>query len=88
MSRVLDKPELVAPESGIEPPTAGDICSPEEWARLAELEAQGPIDHSALWAKLDEIRLAVPPEAWDDLPSDLSINLDHYLYGSPKLDSA
>jgi hypothetical protein len=26
----------------------------------------------------------VPKEDWDRLPSDLSGNLDHYLYGSPK----
>jgi Arc/MetJ-type ribon-helix-helix transcriptional regulator len=33
------------------------------------------------------IRLAqqIPPEEWSRVPTDLSINLDHYLYGSPKV---
>lgn len=26
----------------------------------------------------------VPPEAWDEAPSDASSNIDHYLYGAPK----
>jgi hypothetical protein len=28
--------------------------------------------------------LEVPEHEWDRLPDDLSINLDHYLYGSKK----
>lgn len=28
----------------------------------------------------------VPEEAWKDLPPDFSINLDHYLYGAPKVE--
>ena len=31
-----------------------------------------------------EIAAQVPPEAWDALPDDLSDNLDHYLYGTPR----
>jgi predicted DNA-binding antitoxin AbrB/MazE fold protein len=31
-----------------------------------------------------EIAAKVPPEAWDTLPDDLSDNLDHYLYGTPR----
>ena len=30
------------------------------------------------------IRESVPADAYDDLPSDGSINYKHYLYGSPK----
>ncbi|MGH9751586.1 MAG: hypothetical protein ACREA2_02285 [Blastocatellia bacterium] len=26
----------------------------------------------------------VPPEAWDEVPSDASSNIDHYLYGAPR----
>jgi antitoxin (DNA-binding transcriptional repressor) of toxin-antitoxin stability system len=33
-----------------------------------------------------ELGESVPPEAWADVPEDLSVNLDHYLYGSPKVD--
>jgi len=27
----------------------------------------------------------VPPEEWSRVPTDLSINLDHSLYGAPKV---
>jgi len=33
---------------------------------------------------VEEISAQVPREEWAKLPSDLSKNLDHYLYGSPK----
>lgn len=45
-------------------------------------ESQGGL---ADFAKFVEERAkSVPEDAWDDLPSDSSINLDHYLYGSKK----
>ncbi|MBW4570300.1 MAG: hypothetical protein KME31_20410 [Tolypothrix carrinoi HA7290-LM1] len=33
---------------------------------------------------IDEISLQIPQEEWAKLPSDMSKNLDYYLYGSPK----
>ena len=33
---------------------------------------------------IDEISLQIPEEEWTKLPSDMSKNLDYYLYGSPK----
>lgn len=33
---------------------------------------------------IDSISLQIPAEEWEKLPSDLSKNVDHYLYGSPK----
>ncbi len=33
---------------------------------------------------VEDISAQVPTEEWAKLPSDLSQNLDHYLYGSPK----
>lgn len=33
---------------------------------------------------VEEISAQVPKEEWAKLPSDLSKNIDHYLYGSPK----
>lgn len=38
-----------------------------------------------IWEEVDEITKDVPPEAWDELPTDGSMNVDHYLYGVPKL---
>ena len=33
---------------------------------------------------LEELAAEIPREAWDSLPLDLTDNLDHYLYGTPK----
>ncbi|PZV10821.1 MAG: hypothetical protein DCF22_15775 [Leptolyngbya sp.] len=33
---------------------------------------------------VEEISAQIPTEEWAKLPSDLSKNIDHYLYGSPK----
>lgn len=33
---------------------------------------------------VEEIRAQIPREDWEKLPKDLSKNVDHYLYGSPK----
>lgn len=35
---------------------------------------------------IDEIRAQVPNEEWKKLPTDLSKNIDHYLYGAPKVE--
>lgn len=36
------------------------------------------------WEEILEISAAVPREEWEKLPTDLAVNLDHYLYGAPK----
>ncbi|MBS3030620.1 MAG: hypothetical protein HCA25_27275 [Dolichospermum sp. DET50] len=35
---------------------------------------------------LDDIHSQIPQSEWEKLPSDLSKNVDHYLYGSPKIE--
>lgn len=37
-----------------------------------------------LFEKLEELRKKLPDDAWDDSPTDGSLNHEHYLYGSPK----
>ncbi len=37
-----------------------------------------------IWDKVEDIIKQVPPEAWEELPKDGSLNVDHYLYGAPK----
>lgn len=37
-----------------------------------------------LWEMWQEHLKEIPDEEWDDVPTDASINLDHYLYGAPK----
>jgi len=39
-----------------------------------------------LLKRVEEIQAQVPPEEWDKLPHNGSINHDHYLYGSPKVE--
>ncbi len=39
-----------------------------------------------IWERVVDISAQVPPEEWAKLPKDLSKNVDHYLYGSPKED--
>jgi hypothetical protein len=39
-----------------------------------------------LWELVVEIGAQVPDEEWAKVPSDLSKNVDHYLYGAPKDD--
>lgn len=72
----------------------------QEWAdqRAAEIEAEvaamPPLAewteeqkrHSGLWLlKLVQERFGhIPKEEWADEPEDLSEQLDHYLYGTPK----
>lgn len=41
-------------------------------------------DTRPIWEVAKEISESVPLEEWEKLPSDGSINHDHYLYGSPK----
>ncbi len=36
-----------------------------------------------IWERIVEIGAQVPDEEWAQVPSDLSKNLKHYLYGGP-----
>ena len=37
-----------------------------------------------IWERLASIGAAAPAGAWERLPTDLSANVDHYLYGGKK----
>ena len=37
---------------------------------------------------VNELHESAPPDAWDDLPTDLAKNKNHYLYGHPKEEDA
>lgn len=41
-------------------------------------------DVRPIWEIVAEIGRSVPEEEWAKVPADLSVNLDHYLYGAPK----
>lgn len=49
---------------------------------------QGPKETSLqrIARRIEERREQLPPDAWDDLPTDLVKNKKHYLYGHPRED--
>ena len=40
--------------------------------------------YKPIWEVIEEENLSIPTEVWDALPTDLSEQHDHYLYGTPK----
>ena len=40
--------------------------------------------HKPIWELVEEINADLPADTWNSVPTDGSINLDHYLYGAPK----
>ena len=55
---------------------------------LASLETNADNDHPpggmAIWDKIEAIMRDVPDEVLASIPTDGSINVDHYLYGASK----
>jgi hypothetical protein len=55
---------------------------------LADVEPRADNGHSVgrvpIWEKIQAIMDDVPDEVLANIPTDGSINADHYLYGSPK----
>ena len=41
-------------------------------------------DVESILQVFERLRESVPPETWDDLPTDLAKNKKHYLYGHPR----
>ena len=42
------------------------------------------MDRLTIEEKIQQIAAETPEEEWKMLPQDLSDNLDHYVYGTPK----
>jgi hypothetical protein len=42
------------------------------------------LDRRPIWEVVEGINAGLPADTWDNVPTDGSINLDHYLYGAPK----
>jgi hypothetical protein len=47
---------------------------------LARIESP----RKTMWQVMQDCIKDIPPEAFDDLPTDGGVNHDHYLYGAPK----
>lgn len=55
------------------------------YGQEVDLESYDP-NAKPIWEIAEELAADVPDEEWGKIPSDLSINYKHYLYGSPKKD--
>ena len=58
----------------------------EKVLRIVEAAANrsSSADTRPIWEIATEISSSIPIEEWEKLPSDGSVNHDHYLYGAPK----
>ncbi len=57
--------------------------------QVKETAGKGPASksvsrHKTPWEIASKLMAGIPAEAWDTVSSDLSINVDHYLYEAPK----
>jgi putative addiction module CopG family antidote len=72
---------------------SGRYQSPAEVIRegLDLLEARdsanspGTNSEKPIWETIVELGRRVPEEEWEKIPTDFAKNLDHYLYGAPKV---
>jgi hypothetical protein len=51
---------------------------------LEDEEISQKTGHETIWDMVKQFADEVPNDAWDELPTDGSINVDHYLYGHKK----
>ena len=64
----------------------------QEALRLLDTLASAPgsaphgtgADRRPIWEVVEEVNAGLPADTWENVPTDGSINLDHYLYGAPK----
>lgn len=62
----------------------------QEALRLLDTLATGvsleetDMDRRPIWEIVNEINAGLPADTWENVPTDGSVNLDHYLYGAPK----
>lgn len=58
----------------------------KEVLKIVEDKVSARLDRNSrpIWEVLVEMSAEIPDEMWAELPSDGSVNHDHYLYGAPK----
>ena len=50
-----------------------------------DAESEGTdVDRKSIWDVVDRINAGLPADTWENVPTDGSINLDHYVYGAPR----
>lgn len=51
----------------------------------ASSEADGTgVNRRPIWEIVEEINAELPADTWENVPTDGSMSLNHYLYGAPK----
>ena len=48
--------------------------------------SHAPKDERSVWEKIGDLGKEIPLEEWEKVPTDGSINLEHYLYGAPRVE--
>lgn len=76
--QLIDKVRALPPDKQQEA-----LCLLDTLATGASSEKTG-VDRRPIWEIVDEINAGLPVDTWENVPTDGSINLDHYLYGAPK----
>jgi hypothetical protein len=76
--QLIDKVRALAPDKQQEALRLLDTL-----ATGASAEGTG-VDRRPIWEVVSEINAGLPADTWENVPTDGSINLDHYLYGAPK----
>lgn len=76
--QLIDKVRALAPDKQ------------QEALRLLDTLATSPssegtgVDRKPIWEVVDEINAGLPADTWENVPTNGSIDLDHYVYGAPK----
>jgi hypothetical protein len=47
-------------------------------------EPKRAVDRRSIWEIVEEVNAGLPVDTWENIPTDGSINLDHYLDGAQK----
>ena len=69
---------LAADQVQIARKVLGDLCR-QPASGSNQFPSERPIEEI-----LKELAAGIPREEWDRLPADLTDDLDHYLYGTPR----
>ena len=51
-----------------------------------EPAAKGTEEGESILEMFERLRNSIPPDAWDNMPTDGAKNYKHYLYGHPKVE--
>ena len=77
-SGAVTLPAELCRAAGVAP--GADLVAEVEAGRIVVAAAQPPV-----WERIAALTADAPPEELAKLPRDAAENLDHYLYGAPKV---